>query len=89
MCECTGLVWIRLNDDGNSAQERLALLFFAIVMFCMTPFGFMAFPIADKRFYIMDSTRGLYTPSAYTAAYITSSAPSYCHFQDMTPNLMT
>lgn len=46
----------------------------------MTPFGFMAFPIADKRFYILDSTRGLYTPSAYTVAYILSSTHAGASF---------
>lgn len=42
-------------------------------MFCMTPFAYMAFPLADKRFFILDSQRGLYMPSAYFAGYMISS----------------
>ena len=70
---CAGLVWIRLPDNGNSAQQRLSLIFFCLMMFTMTPFGYMAFPIADKRFFLLDSAKGLYAPSAYFMAYVTSS----------------
>jgi hypothetical protein len=69
----SGLCWIRIPDDSSSAQERLSLLFFAVMMFCMIPFGWQAFPLAEKRFFVLDSAKDLYSPSAYFAAYVLSS----------------
>ena len=64
-----GLVWIRLPNDANSAQQRLSLIFFCLMMYSMVPFAYMAFPAADKRFFKLDSAKGLYSPSAYFLAY--------------------
>ena len=44
-------------------------MFFVLMMFCMVPFSYMAFPAADKRFFKMDSAKGLYSPSAYFVSY--------------------
>ena len=68
-----GLCWIRIPDDSSSAQERLSVLFFIVMMWCLQPFGWQAFAISEKRFFILDSAKGLYSPSAYFVSYVLSS----------------
>ena len=45
-----------------------------VMMWCLQPFGWQAFAISEKRFFILDSAKGLYSPSAYFVAYVLSSA---------------
>lgn len=70
-----GLVYIRLPDNANSASSRLAALFFLTLIFQMTPFSYMSFYFADRRFFIRDSANGLYAPSAYQLAAVTAGIP--------------
>jgi hypothetical protein len=70
-----GLVYIRLPDNANSASSRLAALFFLTLIFQMTPFSYMSFYFADRRFFIRDSANGLYAPSAYQLAAVTAGTP--------------
>lgn len=70
-----GLCWIRIPNDSSSGQERLSMLFFAIMLFCLTPFGWQAFALAEKRFFVLDSAKGLYSPSAYFVSYVLSNLP--------------
>lgn len=71
--QSAGLCWIRIPNDSSSGQERLSMLFFAIMLFCLTPFGWQAFALAEKRFFVLDSAKGLYSPSAYFVSYVLSS----------------
>ena len=49
------------------------MLFFIVMMWCLQPFGWQAFAVSEKRFFILDSAKGLYSPSAYFVAYVLSS----------------
>ena len=68
-----GLVFDSLPEGAASTQERLALLFFMLLLFQLMPFCFMSFFVADRRFYQADVAAGLYAPSAYYLAAVTAS----------------
>ena len=41
MQPCAGLVYVRLPDDGNSAQPRLSTMFFILVINAMSGMSYM------------------------------------------------
>ena len=72
-----GLVYIRLPDNATSAGPRTSTIFFMIMLNALTPISYMAFYVADRRFFQMDSANGLYAPSAYYMAAATAGEPSW------------
>ena len=71
---CTpGLVFNELPAGADSTQQRLALLFFVLLLYQLLPFCFMSFFSADRQFFIKDIAAELYAPSAYYLAAVSSS----------------
>ena len=69
-----GLVYIRLPENASSAQPRTSTIFFMLMLNAVTPMSYMAFYVADRRFFLLDSANGLYSPSAYYWAAATAGA---------------
>ena len=65
-----GLVFFSLGLANAYVQERLALLFFVLLLYELLPFCYMSFYVADRRFFAADIANGLYHPSAYYCAAI-------------------
>lgn len=63
-----GLVFIDLGHGPAASFQRLAILFFTMLMFELIPFCYMSFYVADRKFYAADVAAGLYHPSAYYLA---------------------
>lgn len=71
-----GLVFISQPEGAASTQQRLALLFFMLLLYQLMPFCFMSFYVADRRFFQADIAADLYAPSAYYLAAVTASKPT-------------
>ena len=71
-----GLVFYNLPEGPNSTQERLADMFFILLLYQLLPFCFTSFYSADRRHYALDVAANLYSPSAYYFAMSLSSAHS-------------
>ena len=71
---CAGLVFDSLPEGAASTEQRLALLFFMLLLYQLMPFCFMSFYVADRRFFQADVAADLYAPSAYYLAAVSASA---------------
>lgn len=69
-----GLVYIRIDNNALSIGPRLSTIFFMVLLNALTPISYMAFYVADRRFFQMDSDNGLYAPSAYYMAAVSAGA---------------
>lgn len=72
-----GVVFINLPEGSSSTQQRLALLFFMLLLYQLMPFCFMSFYVADRRFFQADVAADLYAPSAYYLAAVSASTSSF------------
>ena len=70
-----GLVFIALPPGPNSVFQRLAILFFTMMMYELLPFCYMSLYIADRKFYAADVASGLYHPCAYYLAHSAAASP--------------
>ena len=66
---------------NSFVEERLALLFFVLLLYELLPFCYMSFYVADRRFFAADIANGLYHPSAYYCAAIVSGEHTTCTCQ--------
>ncbi|WIA10023.1 hypothetical protein OEZ85_010235 [Tetradesmus obliquus] len=70
-----GLIYYDLPTDAGSIRQRLNLLFATLCFFVLMPFVNMSLYTEDKGSYLADRAAGLYAPSAYYAAKVTSTVP--------------
>jgi len=70
-----GLVFIATPAGPNSVFQRLAVLFFTMMIFELLPFCYMSLYIADRKFYAADVAGGLYHPCAYYLAHTAAASP--------------
>jgi ATP-binding cassette, subfamily G (WHITE), member 2 len=70
-----GLVFIATPAGPNSVFQRLAVLFFTMMIFELLPFCYMSLYIADRKFYAADVASGLYHPCAYYLAHTAAASP--------------
>jgi len=70
-----GLVFIATPAGPNSVFQRLAVLFFTMMIFELLPFCYMSLYIADRKFYAADVASGLYHPCAYYLAHSAAASP--------------
>jgi ATP-binding cassette subfamily G (WHITE) protein 2 len=61
-------VFINVGTGPAASFQRLAILFFVMLLFELLPFCYMSFYVADRKFYASDVAAGLYHPSAYYLA---------------------
>ncbi|KAK9834196.1 hypothetical protein WJX81_007595 [Elliptochloris bilobata] len=76
--ESGGLIFYDLPETPGAIFQRLATLFFLVLLYDLLPFCYMSFYVADRKFYAADVAAGLYHSSAYYAAQGLAGAPFVC-----------
>ena len=70
-----GAVFVALSPGPTTVFQRLAILFFTMMIFELLPFCYMSLYVADRAFYAADVAAGLYHPCAYYIAHSLAAAP--------------